>query len=252
VPSLCLSVLCATLLCRVAFDKNKKQINTSTKLFGTCGGLQFPYTILTRILKATEATNRVKYCANQNSYFELPYLPIYLPATITFYLQKVRVDFWPLQLSGISWRRVLADITWFKGVGLSTYVIVSFILFHSTVAPIILLCSKAFFSPKVFCLSPPLGLVTHFYFPLPFSPSWLPSASLLLCLFALFVASVAPMRFWVSLTDRCCGRSAALLHGQHHTWTRSIKHVCGGFPPDRPVSPGNFCPSAPLAYPPPC
>ncbi len=29
----------------------------------------------------------------------------YFPTTNSFYLQKVRVDFWPLQLSGISWRR---------------------------------------------------------------------------------------------------------------------------------------------------
>ncbi len=140
--------------------------------------------------------------------------------------------------------RTLADTTWYKCVGLSTYVILSFFIsFYCRTNHFILVCSKVFHPPWV--LSP------TFHFPLPFSPSWLPSASLLLCLFALFVASVAPVRFWVSWTDRCCGRSAALLtHGQHHTWTRAIKHVCGGFPPERPVSPGNVCASAPL--PPPC
>ena len=46
-------------------------------------------------------------------------------------------------------------------VGLSTYVIKSFLLFHSTVAPIILLCSKVFCFTKI-VYSSPLGLVTHF------------------------------------------------------------------------------------------
>jgi hypothetical protein len=46
------------------------------------------------------------------------------------------------------------------GVGLPTYVILSF-LFHSTVAPIILLCSKVFLF-TAFVFSSPLGLVTHF------------------------------------------------------------------------------------------
>jgi hypothetical protein len=105
----------------------------------------------------------------------------------------------------------------------------------------ILVCSKCFHQ-SCFYSSPPWVLSPTCHFPLPFSPSWLPSGSLLLCLFALFVASVAPVRFWVSWTDRCCGRSAALLtHGQHHTWTRAIKHVCGSFPPEMPVSPGNVC-----------
>ncbi len=54
---------------------------------------------------------------------------------------------------------------------LSTYVIKSFLLFHSTVAPIIfiLVCSKffhqSFFTPPPWVLSP------TFHFPLPFSPS---------------------------------------------------------------------------------
>jgi hypothetical protein len=77
-------------------------------------------------------------------------------------------------------------------VGLSTYVIKSFLWLHSTVAPI----KK--FSPKFFYSSPPWVLSPTFHFPLPFSPSWLPSASLLLCLLALCVASVV------------CGRTGEL------------------------------------------
>jgi hypothetical protein len=50
--------------------------------------------------------------------------------------------------------------------------------------------SKVFFT-KVFCTPPPPWVLSPtFHFPLPFSPSWLPSASLLLCLLALCVASV--------------------------------------------------------------
>ena len=55
-------------------------------------------------------------------------------------------------------------------VGLSTYVIKSFLLFRSTVAPIIfiLVCSKFFH--QSFFTPPPLGLVTHFSpFTLPFT-----------------------------------------------------------------------------------
>ena len=54
------------------------------------------------------------------------------------------------------------------------------------------------FSPKFFYSSPPWVLSSTFHFPLPFSPSWLPSASLLLCLLALCVASVV------------CGRTGEL------------------------------------------
>ncbi len=80
------------------------------------------------------------------------------------------------------------------------------------------LFQSLFFHQSILLLPPPQGLVTHFS--LSSALSWLPSASLLLSLFALFVASVTFVRFWVSWTDRCCGRSAALLtHGQHHTWT---------------------------------
>jgi hypothetical protein len=138
-------------------------------------------------------------------------------------------------------------------INIHTYVIKSFLLFHSTVAPIIFLCSKVFFHQSFFTPPPPGSCNPLFTFLYPFYlPDFLqPACFSLLCLFALFVASVAPVRFWVSCTDRCCGRSAALLtHGQHHTWTRAIKHVCGGFPPERFVSPGNVCASAPL--PPPC
>ncbi len=68
-----------------------------------------------------------------------------------------------------------------------------------------------FFAPIVFCFShqsflffsPPWVLSPTFHFCLSLttlSPSWLASASLLLCLFVfvLIVASVAPVRFWVS------------------------------------------------------
>ncbi len=77
------------------------------------------------------------------------------------------------------------------------------------------------------------------------------------CLF--FHSTFAPIIFilfqiifhQICFTDGLCGRSFALLtHSQHHTRTQAIKHVCGGFPPTRPVSPGNICASAPL--PPPC
>ncbi len=59
-----------------------------------------------------------------------------------------------------------------------------------------------FFSTKYFYSSPPWVLSPTFHFSLPFSPSWIASASLLLCLFAfvLFVASVVSAAGWVGLT----------------------------------------------------
>ncbi len=77
-------------------------------------------------------------------------------------------------------------------VGSSTYVIKSFLLFHSTVAPIIfiLVCSKCFHQ-SVFYSSTPWVLSPIFHL-LPYpSPSWLPSASLLLCL--LVVVACEPL-----------------------------------------------------------
>ncbi len=112
-------------------------------------------------------------------------------------------------------------------VGLSTYVIKSFSSFCAFFSPSFLV-----FLFKVFYFSPSWVLSLTFHFSLPFSPSWLPSASLLLCMFALIVASVVSVDVRVSWTDGVCERSAALLtHGQHHTRTQAIKHVCGGFPP---------------------
>jgi hypothetical protein len=112
------------------------------------------------------------------------------------------------------------------------------------------------FSPKfVFYSSPPGSCHPLFTFLYPFHlPDFLQPACFSACLFALFVASVASDR-WVSWTDGCVdvvllGHSAALLtHGQQHTPAQAIKHVCGGFPPDRPVRPGNVCASAPLPPP---
>jgi hypothetical protein len=87
--------------------------------------------------------------------------------------------------------------------------------------------TKVCFAPP----PPPLGLVTHFSL----SSTLFTFLTSFSRLFALFVASVASVRFWVSRTYRGCGRSAVLLtHGQHHTRTQAIKHVCGGFPPKGP------------------
>jgi hypothetical protein len=68
-------------------------------------------------------------------------------------------------------------------VGLSTYVILSFLLFHSTVGPITLLCSKVFFSPNVFHLSPPGSCHPLFTFLYPFHlPDLLQPACFSACL----------------------------------------------------------------------
>ncbi len=95
-------------------------------------------------------------------------------------------------------------------VGLSTYVIKSFSisLFCRTNHFLLFL----FFSPKYFSLlPPPTCLVSHFSpFTLLFSSSWLPSASLLLCLLRFFVCSLCirglPVRAagWVGLSDGVC------------------------------------------------
>ncbi len=139
-------------------------------------------------------------------------------------------------------------------VGLSTYVIKSFLSFHSTatVAPIIfiLVCSK-FFSPKFFYSSPAGSCHPLFTFPYPFHlPDFLQPACFSACL--LFVLPLLSVVVRVSWTDALCGRSFALLtHGQHHTRTQAIKHVCGVFRSPRPclVSQRTFCPSAPLPPP---
>ncbi len=124
--------------------------------------------------------------------------------------------------------------------GLLTYQHTWFVLFSFYFlffAPIVFV-----FFTKVFYFSPPWSchpLFTFVFLWLLLSPSWLASASLLLCLFVfvLIVASVVSVR-WVSWTDRVCGRSATLLtHGQHHTRTQAIKHVCGGFPPRKACKP---------------
>ncbi len=123
-------------------------------------------------------------------------------------------------------------------VGLSTYLILSFLLFHSTVAPIILLCSKVFFSPKFFLLLPPWVLSPTFHFPYPFHlPDFLQPACFSACLFAAcsLCCLCCSVVVRVSWTDAVCGRSFALLtHGQHHTRTQAVKHVCGVFRSPRP------------------
>jgi hypothetical protein len=133
-------------------------------------------------------------------------------------------------------------------------VILSFLIYF-----LFFLCTNRFsifYHQSVFYFSPPsLGLVTHFlrlsFFDYPFHlPDLLQPGCFPACLFAFVVASVASVRFWVSWTDQCCGRSAALLtHGQHHTRTQAIKHVCGGFPLERPVRPGNILSFSPSTSP---
>ncbi len=67
-------------------------------------------------------------------------------------------------------------------------------LFHSTVAPIISFLSIRSFSYQSFFSLPPPGsclpLFTFLFLRLPFSPSWLPSVSLLLCLLRFCVCSL--------------------------------------------------------------
>jgi hypothetical protein len=127
-------------------------------------------------------------------------------------------------------------------------VILSFLLFHSTVAPIILLYSKIN-SPKFFYSSPHGSCHPLFSFLYLFHlPDFLQPACFSACLLSLWPL-LSLYAGWVGLTG-CCGRSAALLtHGQHHTRTQAIKHVCGGFLPERPVSPGNFLCFSPLTPP---
>ncbi len=84
-------------------------------------------------------------------------------------------------------------------VGLSTYVIKSFFLFHSTVAPI---CSFCFlFHQRFFSLPPPppVSCLSLFTFYSTLHPSWLTSANLLLCLFRFFVSSLCLAELLVSI-----------------------------------------------------
>ncbi len=88
-------------------------------------------------------------------------------------------------------------------VGLSTYVIKSFwTSFRSFYPPT---NRFWFFFTKVFFTPPPSPLSPIFHFPLPFSPSRLASASLLLCLLVFCVTSVALWSYgWVGLKGKVC------------------------------------------------
>jgi hypothetical protein len=96
-------------------------------------------------------------------------------------------------------------------VGLSTYVIKSFLLFHSTVALIIfiLVCSK-FFSPKFFTPPPPGSCHPFFtFYPTLHLPDFLQPACFSACLLLLRV-SLCPWRTarvslsaWVGLKGFC-------------------------------------------------
>ncbi len=136
-------------------------------------------------------------------------------------------------------------------VGLSTYVIKSFLLFHSTVAPIIfiLVCSK-YFSPKFFYSSPPGSCHPLFTFPYPFHlPDFLQPACFSACL--LFVLPLLSVVVRVSWTDAVYERSFALLtHGQHHTRTGNQARVRSiPFSPTRPRKPENVLSFSPLTPP---
>ncbi len=102
-----------------------------------------------------------------------------------------------------------------------------------------LICSKVFLHQSCFYFSP-LGLVTHFslFTTLFFSPSWLPSTSLLLCLLVVVVRSfcltelpVSVCWLWVGLKGWVCLPStpcegtkvskAHTLSTIHQTWVHA-------------------------------
>ncbi len=120
-----------------------------------------------------------------------------------------------------------------RSVGLSTYVIKSFssfcVSFHQ---PFLVFSFQSFFT------SPPPGSchpLFTFHYPFTILTSFSQLVSLPACSLCCLCCSVVVRVSW---TDGVCGRSAALLtHGQHHTRTQAIKHVCGGFPPDKARKP---------------
>ncbi len=88
--------------------------------------------------------------------------------------------------------------------------------------------NQKFFHQNVFFTPPPPGSCHPlFTFPYPFHlPDFLQPACFSACL--LFVLPLLSVVVRVSWTDAVYGRSFALLtHGQHHTRTQAIKHVCG-------------------------
>ncbi len=106
------------------------------------------------------------------------------------------------------------------------------------------------FSPKFFYSSPPGSchpLVTFFTLST-FLTSFSQLVSLPACSLCCLCCSVVVRVSW---TDGLCGHSFALLtHSQHRTRTQAIKHVCGGFPPDKARKPRErLCFSPPT---PPC
>ena len=114
--------------------------------------------------------------------------------------------------------------------------------------------SILFFFTKSFLLLPPLGLVTHFSllsffdYPFTFLTCFSQLASLPVCVCPI-VASVAPVRFWVSWTDRGVDvvlpthtRSAPYLDTGNQARVRSLS-------PRKARKPGKFCSSAPLPSP---
>ena len=97
------------------------------------------------------------------------------------------------------------------------------------------------FFTQVFYSSPHESCHPFFTFLYPFHlPDLLQPACFSACLLSVLPLLSVVVR--VSWTDAVCGRSFALLtHGQHHTRTQAIKHVCGVlFSPTRPRKPENI------------
>ncbi len=125
-------------------------------------------------------------------------------------------------------------------VGLSTYVILSFLNLFSflfTLPPIVFVF---FTSPFIFSHSSPL-LVGHSSLFLPLNSPRLASASfpsLLVCSLCCLCCSVAVRVSWTEGEGVCAGKPHTI--PQHHTRTQTIKHVAVVVPPPRPVKPGKF------------
>ncbi len=157
--------------------------------------------------------------------------PSHLPNLnhVSIFLLTVRLSCSPLGLSVptyLSHHHLTCTV-----VGLSTYVILSFFISLYCRTNHFIMYFKSFFFTKVFFTSPPppgscLSLFTFLFLWLLFSPSLLPSASLLLCLLRFFVCSLC----LCGLLVRCCRvnrtewrsvlQCCLNTQPQHHTWTQ--------------------------------